>query len=155
MLNDANFRNGTAFYDALGVSLQRDLGLLDDGLIERCRPAHLQIAFTDGTDNASTSYTKDTLLPIIEDSSAVMIMLGSLNAEKPVLVELAGDQGAFAYAYNLAAIESVVEAWADSLSEMVKFTLDPATLFANATITIELGSETVVVERPVDGFCQI
>ena len=131
----------------------------EDGLVERCRPAHLQIAFTDGTDNASTSYTKDTLLPIIEDSSAVMIMLGSLNAEKPVLVELAGDQGAFAYAYNLAAIESVVEAWADSLSNMVKFTLDPATLFAGATtsITLTLPGETLTVEavRPTDMLCEL
>jgi hypothetical protein len=37
---------------------------------------------------------------------------------------------------------------------MVKFTLDPATGFDAGAITIELGGEAVVVERPVDGFCE-
>ena len=80
LLNDVNFRNGTAFYDALGVSLQRDLGLLDDGLIERCRPAHMQIAFTDGTDNASSTYTKDTLVPI---SSRTRLTFGEPRSDPP------------------------------------------------------------------------
>ena len=152
--DDSFIREDTALYDALGVSLQRDLALFDDGLVERCRPAHMLIVFTDGEDNASVTYTKDTLLPIIDDSRVVMIMLGNLNADKNELIELAGDQGAFAYAYNLAYIQNVAQDWASSLRHMVKFILDPATGFDNGNITIELGSETVVVERPVDGFCQ-
>lgn len=153
-LDDSFVRGNTAFYDALGISLQRDLVADNDGLVERCRPAHLLIAFTDGSENASVTYAKDTLLPIIDDSRVVMIMLGSLNADKDALVDLAGDRGAFAYAYNLAGIQNVVQDWAASLSHMVKFTLDPATGFDAGTITIELGSEAVVVERPVDGFCE-
>jgi hypothetical protein len=152
--DDGFVRGNTAFYDALGVALQRELVLDNDGLVERCRPAHLLISFTDGSENASVTYTKDTLLPIIDDSRAVLIMLGSLNADKDALIELAGDRGAFAYAYNLAGIQNVVQDWAASLSHMVKFTLDPATGFDTGGITIELGAEAVVVERPVDGFCE-
>ena len=155
-------RNGTAFFDALGVALRRDLDLSEDslGLVERCRPAHLQIAFTDGIDNASMVTEKEDLIPIIDNSSAVMIMLGSLNADKDLLVELAGDRGAFAYAYDLTSIQETVTDWAISLSHMVKFTLDQATLFTTAdtiTITIDLGSEILTAEvvRPEDGFCEV
>jgi len=152
---DASFsRQNTALYDALGVALKRDPAVIDDGLVERCRPAHMLITFTDGADNASFIYTRETLLPIIDDSKAVIIMLGSLSADKTTLMDLAGDQGAFVYAYNLSGIESTVQKWASSLNEMVKFTLDPATGFDAGTITIKLGDETVVVERPVDGFCE-
>ena len=146
-------RNNTAFYDALGVSLQRNLELDVDGLVERCRPAHMLVAFTDGAENASFTYSKDTLIPIIDNSKTVMIMLGGLNADKDALIEMSGDQGAFIYAYNLDNIEKKVRNWAGSLSHMVKFILDPATGF-DAGITIKLGDETVVVERPVDGFCE-
>jgi hypothetical protein len=152
--DDSFIQENTALYDALGVSLQRDLALDYDGLVERCRPAHMLIVFTDGVENASVTYTKDTLLPIIDDSRVVMIMLGNLYADKNELIELAGDRGAFAYSYNLAYIQNVVQDWAGSLSHMVKFILDPATGFDTGAITIELGSETVVVERPVDGFCE-
>ncbi len=155
LLIDDIFRNGTAFFDALGFSLQRDVGLDSDGLVERCRPAHMQIAFTDGVDNASFTYTKETLLPIIDDSKVVMIMLGSLNADVDELTELGGDLGGFAYAINLAGIQDVVQKWADSLGHIVKFTLDPATGFDPGPVTIELGGlDPVVVERPVDGFCE-
>jgi hypothetical protein len=148
-------RQKTRLYDALGIALKRNPSDLTDGLVERCRPAHMLITFTDGSDNASFTYTKETLLPIIDDSKAVMIMLGSLSADKPTLMDLAGDRGAFVYAYNLAGIESTVLKWADSLSQMVKFTLDPATGFDTGTITITLGEYTVTVERPIDGFCEI
>jgi len=148
-------RQKTALYDALGVALKRDLSDPTDGLVERCRPAHMLVAFTDGSDNASFTYAKETLLPIIDDSKAVMIMLGSLSADKPTLMDLAGDQGAFVYAYNLAGIESKVQEWSDSLNQMVKIILDPASGFATGTITIALGEYTVVVKRPVDGFCEI
>jgi len=152
---DAGFsRQNTALYDALGVSLLRDPGEHTDGLVERCRPAHMLVTFTDGADNASFTYTRETLLPIIDDSKAVMIMLGSLSADKTTLMDLAGDQGAFVYAYNLSGIQSTVEKWANSLSQMVIFTLDSDTNFDAGTITLKLGEESVVVERPVDGFCE-
>jgi hypothetical protein len=113
------------------------------------------VVFTDGAENASIQYTKDTLLPIIDNSNTVMIMLGGLNADKDALVEMAGDRGAFIYAYNLATIRSEVQKWASSLSNMVKFTLDPATGFNAGNITIALGSQAVAVERPTDGYCEV
>ena len=152
--DNAFVRDRTALYDAIGFSLQRDLGDSTDGLIERRRPAHMQVLFTDGEENASFQYTRDTLLPIINDSQAVMIMLGGLNADKDLLVELAGDRGAFVYAYDLASIENTVQNWAASLGHMVVFTLDSATGFGVGGIRIELGSDAVMVERPTDGFCQ-
>ncbi len=51
-----------------------------------------------------------------------MIMLGGLNADKDLLMDLSGDRGAFAYAYNIANIQNVVQDWAASLSHVVKFT---------------------------------
>jgi hypothetical protein len=147
-------RDETAFYDALGITLQRDLAQDNDGLVERCRPAHMLVTFTDGIENASVTYTKGTVQSIIDDSKAVMIMLGGLSADKDMLVDLAGDNGAFVYAYTLSDIEDVVGKWASSLSHMVKFTLDPATGFDTGEITIQLGTQTVIVERPVDGFCE-
>jgi hypothetical protein len=147
-------RDQTAFYDALGVTLQRDLVLDNEGLVERCRPAHMLVAYTDGGENASVTYTKGTVQSIIDDSKAVMIMLGGLSADKDMLVELAGDQGAFVYAYSLSDVEDVVGKWASSLSHMAKYTLDSATGFDTGAITIQLGSETVIVERPVDSFCE-
>lgn len=115
----------------------------------------MQVFFTDGFDNASFVYTKETVLPIIDSSKTVTIMLGSLSADKDLLAELAGESGGFVYAYSLQDIQSLVAKWAASLSEMVKFTLDPATGFDGGNITITLGSETVAVERPVDGFCEV
>jgi len=147
-------RDQTAFYDALGVTLQRNMVLDNDGLVERCRPAHMLVAFTDGGENASLTYTGETVHSIINNSKTVMVLLGGLSANKDMLVDLAGDQGAFVYAYNLADIKDVVEKWASSLSNMVKFTLDPATGFDTGAVTIQLGPENVIVERPVDGFCE-
>lgn len=152
---DNNFpRNNTALYDAIGTMLQRDLLQDDDGLVERCRPAHMQLVFTDGLDNSSVTYTEETLLQIIEDSKTVTIMLGSLYADKDLLVRFAGEQGGFVYAYSQQDIQDVVSKWAASLSHMVKFTLDPASGFDAGNITIELGNEVAAVERPVDGFCE-
>jgi hypothetical protein len=152
--DDSFARQNTALYDAIGITLERDLDSFEDGLIERCRPAHMQVFFTDGFDNASFFYTKETVLPIIDSSKTVTIMLGSLSADKDLLAELAGETGGFVYAYSLQDIQSLVAKWAASLSEMVKFTLDPAAGFDGGNITITLGSETVAVERPVDGFCE-
>ena len=153
--DDSFVRENTAFYDALGVSLQRDLVLDNDGLVERCRPAHMLIAFTDGGENASVAYTKGTLLQIIDDSRAVVIMLGGLSADKDTLIEMSGDRGAFVYAYDMTSIQNVVQDWTASLNHMAKFTLDTDTGFDAGIITIELGGEAVVVDRPVDGFCEI
>ena len=154
-IDESFTRENTALYDAIGLSLEGDLDSIDDGLIERCRPAHMQVIFTDGFDNASLAYTKDTVLPIIDSSKTVTVMLGSLSADKELLAELAGEQGGFVYAYSLQDIESLVAKWAASLSEMVKLTLDPATGFDGSSITITLGGESVTVERPVDGFCEV
>jgi hypothetical protein len=154
-LDSTMVRSNTAFYDALGTALQRDLALDTDGLVERCRPAHMLIAFTDGQDNASSTYTKAVLRPIIDDSNTVMIMLGTLAANSNELSDLAGDNGAFAYAYDVSSIQAVVQNWSESLSHMVMFTLSPATGFDSGVIKISIPGQTATVSRPVDGFCEV
>ena len=154
-LDNAIVRGNTAFYDALGTALQRDLALDTDGLVERCRPAHMLIAFTDGQDNASSTYTTASLRPVIDDSNTVMIMLGTLTADSNELTALAGSNGAFAYAYDVSSIQAVVRNWSESLSHMVKFTLSPATGFDAGVIEISIPGQTVTVRRPVDSFCEV
>jgi hypothetical protein len=154
-LDGSMVRSNTAFYDAVGTALQRDLAVFDDGLVERCRPAHMLIAFTDGQDNASSAYTAQTLRPIIDDSNAVMIMLGTLAANSDALRDLAGSNGAFAYAYDVSSIQTVIQNWSRSLSHMVKFTLNPATGFDSGVVSISVPGQTVTVNRPVDGFCEV
>jgi hypothetical protein len=113
------------------------------------------IAFTDGGDNASGTYTAAALRPIIDESNTVMIMLGTLAANSDALSELAGSNGAFAYAYDVSGIQAVVQNWSQSLSHMVKFTLSPATGFDSGVIKISVPGQTVTVSRPVDGFCEV
>ena len=154
-LDNSMVRSNTAFYDAVGTALQRELALDSDGLVERCRPAHMLVAFTDGQDNASSTYTTAALRPIIDDSNTVMIMLGTLAADSDELSELAGSNGAFAYAYDVSSIQAVVQRWSQSLNHMVKFTLSPATGFDSGVIRISVPGQTVTVNRPVDGFCEV
>jgi len=52
------FRNNTAFYDGIGNTLYREAPGL--GLSDRCRPVRMLLAYTDGRDNASFIYNKNT-----------------------------------------------------------------------------------------------
>jgi len=75
------WRNRTALYDGIGYSLNRDTENLQDGLIERCRPARMLIAFSDGQENASTQYTdKITLMNDLKSANVLTIMLGNATA---------------------------------------------------------------------------
>lgn len=158
-------RDNTALYDAMGFALQRDLMITGnastegDGLIERCRPGHMLVLFTDGLENASFTYDKTQLLTLLDTSATVPIILGSETAQKEELTEFAGTRGAFVYAYNAAFVSAAVQGWADSLANLVKVTIDPATVaapdnFDTVTVSLSLGANSTTVERPVDGFCE-
>lgn len=155
-------RGNTALYDAMGYALQQDPAIIGgaapvegDGLVERCRPGHLLLVFTDGLENASYAYTKPQLINLIASSNTETIMLGTEEATKADLIELAGDNGAFVYAYNAAFVGDVIENWASSLANMVKITIAPSTLFASRDVSISLGTEVTDFTPPSDGLCEV
>jgi len=145
-------RDHTALYDAIGFSLNRDTENLQDGLIERCRPARMLVAFSDGKENASTQYTdKMTLINDLRSANVLTIMLGNATADLETLTEFSGDLGAVVYMSDAAAIKSQITNWKDSLSNMVSIRIKPDTLYENKTITLRMGSGQEVVFNPQTG----
>ena len=164
--DDTIYRNGTALYDTIGFALLNDPAIVGtpttqgDGLIERCRPAHMMVVFSDGMenpqDNSPNIYTDiNELTAMIESSETIPIMLGTSNADLPTLQTFAGSRGAVVQILNTAGIESEISNWAQSLNYMVKFSLTPASGFSGNTVTIELNGQTVTVSNPSDAFCKI
>lgn len=139
-------RGQTALYDALGFALEGDLGVDGDGLIERCRPAHMLVMFTDGAENASFVYTDSNVLTsIISDDKTVVIILSTSTADPDDLLSLAGDQGAVIQVSDTSSLLDEVGKWSVSLQNMVKFTLKSDTGFVGNTVSISIGTDTTTV----------
>jgi len=137
----------TALYDSMGAALEGDPGDPTDGLIDRCRPAHMLVVFTDGTDNLANVYTDpQDLADIANLDKTVVIMLGTSNARADVLTTLAGDYGAVVQVNDPAGLPDELTNFAGSLDNMVKFTLNKIT--AGQAISITLGSSPTVVVDP-------
>lgn len=142
-------RNETALYDSMGGALEADpadLTEADGGLIDRCRPAHMLVVFTDGDDNRSNSYVASDLAQVANLDKTVVIMLGTSDAVPDVLTTLAGDYGAVVQVTNPGGLVVEVQNFAASLNNMVKFTLDDPVDLTGRTVTISLGTESVVVD---------
>ena len=135
-------RNKTALYDSMGVALEGDIGTT--GLIERCRPAHMLVVFTDGDDNMSSVYTDSGLATLANNDQAVVIMLGTSDAKTDVLTTLAGDHGAVVQVTDPLSLLAEVDSWSASLSNVVKFTLSSVDINGKA-LSITVGSQTVDV----------
>jgi len=133
----------TALFDSMGVALEGDVGT--DGLIERCRPAHMLVMFTDGKDNLSSVYSDTGLGTIVNNDRAVVIILSTINAETDVLTTLAGDLGAVVQVADPASLITEVDKWASSLNNMVKITLDSSINTTGKTVGIAIGSQIVEV----------
>jgi len=140
---DHSFRNKTALYDSMGVALEGDVDT--DGLIERCRPAHMLVMFTDGDDNLSSVYTDTGLGTIVNNDRAIVIIVGTSDAKIDVLTTLAGDFGAIVHVTDPASLAVEVDKWASSLNNMVKFTLDSSLNITGKTVSITIGSQVVEV----------
>lgn len=140
---DHSFRNKTALYDSMGVALEGDVDT--DGLIERCRPAHMLVMFTDGNDNFSSVYTDAGLGTIVNNDRAIVIIVGTSDAKIDVLTTLAGDFGAIVHVTDPASLAVEVDKWASSLNNMVKFTLDSSLNITGKTVSITIGSQVVEV----------
>ncbi len=164
--DDTIKRNGTALYDTIGFTLMGDPSIVGtpttqgDGLIERCRPAHMMMVFSDGLNNPQPNSPNTyadiiELTDLIENSESIVIMLGTSNADLATLQAFAGSRGAVVQMDKPENIKSEIDKWAQSLSYMAKFTLSADSQFSGNTVTISLGSQEVIVAHPTDTICRI
>jgi hypothetical protein len=144
--DDSLSRNYTALYDAIGTALEGNTGVLGDGLAERLRPAHMLILHTDGIENASFTYHKETLKQIVADDKTIVIMLGTRNADKAELEELAGDRGAFVYAHNVIGIDDALKGWLASMNNLVEIRISPDTRFADGPVVVTIDGISVPID---------
>jgi hypothetical protein len=171
---DAAFPNqNTPLYDAMGTGL---MGPLDDaynaspgdglGLVERNRPANLIMVQTDGVDNASLKITEDDLVSLMDRCHTTAIMVGTFQADADInkilegrasLERLAGTRGAFVNALNASFLEAAITPFAESLGNLVVFTLSQDTLFADRIVTIEVDNLAASAEKPfnIPAGCQV
>jgi hypothetical protein len=144
-------RNKTALYDSMGIALEGDVDT--DGLVERCRPSHILVMFTDGDDNLSSVYTDTGLETIVNNDKTVVIIIGTSNAKIDVLTTLAGDYGAVVQVTDPDSLVAEVDKWASSLDNMAKFTLDSSINFTGKTISIAIGTQ--IVEVSPNSHCRL
>lgn len=145
-------RNKTALYDSMGVALEGDANT--KGLIERCRPAHMLVVFTDGDDNMSSVYSDTSLGSIANNDQTIVIMLATSDALPAVLNTLAGDNGAVVQVTDPASLVAEVAGWSASLSHIVKFTLSGVVTTGKA-VSIAIGSQTVDVDVGSSLLCAL
>ena len=144
------------------------MGPLDDrfdpfadshGLVERGTPATLLMVQTDGKDNNSLSMTLNEVSSLIDRCHTTAIMLGTFRSEvdAQVLEDLAGTRGATVNALNTNFLEEAITSFAESLGNLVVFTVSPDTLFAGKTVVIDVGGVTASAVEPfdIDGTCQL
>ena len=163
-VDPAQSRENTTLYDAMGTGLLGPLDAIDPlgdglGLVERGRPATLLLAQTDGNDTASLVLTLNDVTSLIENCRTTVIMLGTIRSEVDALVleELAGTRGAAVNALNTNFLEEAINSYADSLGNLVVFTLSPATRFADMTVEIDVDGATASEVAPFDigAGCQV
>jgi len=164
-LDAAQARDNTTLYDAMGTSLMGPLADRFDpfadnfGLVERDRPAHLLIVQSDGQDNASLSMTLNETTALIDRCHTTAVMLGTFRSEvdAQVLDELAGTRGIAVNALNTNFLEEAIKPYAESLGNLVVFTVSPDTLFSGKTVAIDVGGITASEVEPfdIDGTCQM
>ena len=134
----------TALYDSMGIALEGDAVI--DGLVGRCRPAHMLVVFTDGYDNQSSVYTDTGIGAIVNNDKAVVIILSTWKAETDVLTTLAGDSGVVVKVEDPANLVARVNKWARSLNSMVKITLDSSINITGKKVRIAIGSQSAKVD---------
>ena len=169
---DAAFPNeNTPLYDAMGTGLLGPIGVNSDpndglGLVERGRPATLLMVQSDGVDNASVDIDENALVSLMDRCYTTAIMLGTFQADADIdrilegratLERLAGTRGAFVNALNASFLEAAITPFAESLGNLVVFTVYKETNFAGTTVSIEVDSLTASAVEPfdIDAGCQI
>jgi hypothetical protein len=138
----------------------------DLGLVERNRPATLLMVQSDGIDTASLEITEDDLVSLMDRCQTTAIMLGTFSQDsdidkilegQAVLERLAGTRGAFANTLNANFLEAAITPFAESLGNLVVFTLSKDTLFADKTVEISVDGTAASAVAPFDipAECQV
>ncbi|MFK5949801.1 MAG: hypothetical protein QM500_13640, partial [Methylococcales bacterium] len=126
-----------------------DAGDFTDGLIDKCRPAHILVVFTDGDDNKSSIITDPTdIETLVNADKTVSIMLGTSDVKLDVLQTLAGDHGAVVQVLEPTRLGDEVGKWVASLQNIVKVTLVADEYDNSKTVSITIGSQTEIVVDP-------
>ena len=155
--------------DAGNVSPGDRLGLVERNNLDNPpathRPATLMVVQTDGLDNASnlaspTPITEDQVVSLMDRCNTTAIMLGTFLADgdatqiiegQAVLKRLAGDRGAFVNGLNASFLKAAITPFAQSLGNLVVFTLSPANIpFAEEIVTIEVDNLARDAKKPFD-----
>jgi len=152
LTNLHSLRNKTALYDSMGAALEGDLNIT--GLIERCRPAHMLVVFTDGDDNMSSVYSDTIVGSIVDNDKTIVIMLATSDALPDVLNTLVGDNGAVVQVTDPTSLVAEVASWSASLNNIVKFTLS-GVVTAGKAVSITIGSQTVDVDVDSSSLCTL
>ena len=163
-LDATQLRDNTTLFDAMGTALMgpldtRYVPAADDfGLVERSTPASLLIVQTDGQDNASVDMELVDVTDLIDRCHTTTIMLGTFRSEvdAQVLDDLAGTRGVAVNALNTNFLEEAIKPYAESLGNLVVFTVSSDTEFDGKMVTIEVGGVSASEVEPfnIDGSCQ-
>jgi len=163
-LDATQLRDNTTLFDAMGTALMgpldtRYVPAADDfGLVERSTPASLLIVQTDGQDNASVDMELVDVTALIDRCHTTTIMLGTFRSEvdAQVLDDLAGTRGVAVNALNTNFLEEAIKPYAESLGNLVVFTVSSDTEFDGKMVTIEVGGVSASEVEPfnIDGSCQ-
>jgi hypothetical protein len=131
--DDAYRRGSTALYDGMGVGLER--------LVERDRPVKILMVSTDGAENSSMRHTKPELLETMRDHGVIVVMLGALLADVPEMRDLTGDRGVLFYTRYYSELRATMQAYLESLGEIVEVHVDPEFAEASSFVLVVDGLE--------------
>jgi hypothetical protein len=123
-------RASTALFDGVGKGVER--------LASRSTAAKVLFVFTDGVENASTTYTKSTAVSSLSSNKVFVVAVGSLFSDLSVLKELAGDRGVYLYGDELTTIKSNIGNFMKSFENWTQVTL-PASMATAKSVTVGVG----------------
>ncbi len=134
--NDDFERETTALFDGMGEALEQ--------LVERDRPVRVLLVSSDGLENASTHWTEDDILELVEQEDVTVVMLGALFADIDQMRDLTAHDGVFFYTPFYADMSDQLDDYVASLKQMARVTL-PSELAGADRVEIEVGGETLTV----------
>lgn len=129
-------RSMTALYDGMGSALE--------GLVERDRPVRVLLVSSDGLENASSEWTRDEILDMVEAEDVVVVMLGALFANRSEMEALTRHGGVYFYTPFYAEMGEHLDAYVASLKQMARITIPPAYADADAIEVTVNGATTTI-----------
>jgi hypothetical protein len=110
--------------------------------------------------------TEDVIVSLMGRCHTTAIMVGTFQADADIdrilegratLERLAGTRGAFVNALNASFLQAAITPFAESLGNLVVFTLSKDTLFADRIVTIEVDNLAASAAKPfnIPAGCQV